>query len=325
MVQSLVLALLPMAAACGWYFRGQRTTVSTKTLDHNTREYYFRGLNHIINEEADKAVDAFIKLIEVDADTVETHLALGNLFRRRGEVDRAIRIHQNIIVRSGISDDLRILAYTALANDYLYAGVLDRAEQVCLHIIKIGAESFEVLINLLNVYQKERKWAKAIQIAKKIGKFSTHSYSVEISHYYCELADDMFHLGQYDKMQVCLNHALKFDPGSVRVHLLLIRIHINNKLYKKALQCCKNIEKKTVSLLSYVIPDLLENKSLMDPRVYAKLEVYINEVICQYPSLFFVLTVDERFDLSVLNSTTFDVVFAHVKDKSTLERIHYFL
>jgi lipopolysaccharide assembly protein B len=319
------MALIPLAAGCGWYFRGKDNLVNTKQLKQPTREYYFRGLNHIINEEADKAVDAFVKLIEVDVDTVETHLALGNLFRRRGEVDRAIRIHQNIIVRSGITDDLRLLAYTALANDYLHAGVLDRAEQVSLHLIKIGAESYEILNNLLKVYQKERKWDKAIQIAKKIEKFSSNSYSVEIAHYYSELADNMFHLGQYDKMQVYLKQALSFDAGSVRVHLLLIRIHINHKQYKKALNRCKNIEKKSVSLLSYVIPDLLECILLMDLDVRERLEAYINEVISQYPFLFFVLTVDERFDLNILKSGTFDVVFSHLKNQSSLERIHYFL
>ena len=111
-------------------------------------------MNHIINEEADKAVDAFVKLIEVDADTVETHLALGNLFRRRGEVDRAIRIHQNVVFRSEISESIRNTAYVALAHDYLKAGVLDRAEAVCLHLIKIGVDTDDTYAFCLRFIKK---------------------------------------------------------------------------------------------------------------------------------------------------------------------------
>jgi lipopolysaccharide assembly protein B len=324
-LHNIVIALLPVAAGCGWYIRDYANKSDARKLKQPARKYYFNGLNHIINEEADKAVDEFVKLIEVDDDTVETHLALGNLFRRRGEVDRAIRIHQNVVVRSGISEAIRENANIALARDYLKAGVLDRAEKMCLHLIKLGCENDAVLTLLLNVYQKERHWKKAIQIARKLQKTSEHECSVEIAHFYAELADDMFHLGQYDQMQVYLNHALKYDPSNVRIHLLLARISINKGQYEEALVCCKKVEENAITLLSYIIPKLLEKKELMPEGFLQQIYVYLNHIIKSNPFLFFVLSVDESFDLSMIEQRTFDLIFAHVKNDNTMERIHYLL
>ncbi|RKZ57943.1 MAG: lipopolysaccharide assembly protein LapB, partial [Candidatus Parabeggiatoa sp. nov. 3] len=124
----LLWLLLPVAAASGWLVaRFQRRPQVTH---FSWSPDYFKGLNYLLNEEPDKAIDVFIKLIEVDSDTVETHLALGILFRRRGEVNRAIRIHQNIIKRPTLHPQQRSLALFELGQDYRHAGLLDRAEQL---------------------------------------------------------------------------------------------------------------------------------------------------------------------------------------------------
>jgi lipopolysaccharide assembly protein B len=321
----IAIVLLPVAAGCGWYFRGRSQKNIDSELEHPTREYYFSGLNHIINEEADKAVDAFVKLIEVDADTVETHLALGNLFRRRGEVDRAIRIHQNVVFRSEISESIRNTAYTALAHDYLKAGVLDRAEEVCLHLIKVGVDTDDILRLLLKIYQKERQWKKAINTAKRLKLSASCSDVADISHYYAELADDMYELGQYDQVHLYLQHALKVDASNVRVNFLLSRMHINKGHYEEVFDCCEKVECRSYSLLSYILPRLLDRKDKMGSELQLKLNTYINDAIIANPFLFLLLSVADSFDMAIIHDRTLDIVFANIKNDNSIERIHYFL
>lgn len=132
----LLFLLLPIAAAYGWYMgrRGVRQDAQTKS--HHFSRQYVAGLNFLLSDEPDKAVDLFIQLLEVDSETIETHLALGNLFRSRGEVDRAIRIHQNLVARPNLVWEQRHLAMLELARDFLAAGLLDRAEHMLLELKK---------------------------------------------------------------------------------------------------------------------------------------------------------------------------------------------
>src|SRR5215204_5124351 len=141
MITSLLLLLLPLAAASGW-LAGQKNTLNqnSKIPRNSLPKDYLIGLNLLLNEQPDQAVDVFIKMLEVDSDTVETHLALGSLFRRRGEVDRAIRIHQNLIARPHLAKERRILALLALGQDYMRAGVLDRAERIFLEIVDVSSK-----------------------------------------------------------------------------------------------------------------------------------------------------------------------------------------
>jgi len=152
----LLWLLLPLAALSGWLAarRRQENSVSDPTFPSD----YFKGINYLLNEQPDKAVDVFIKMLEVDTDTVETHLALGSLFRRRGEVDRAIRIHQNLIARPNLTKSQRIESLRELGQDYLRAGVLDRAENLFLELTGMGED--ECFVYLLEIYQQQREWSK---------------------------------------------------------------------------------------------------------------------------------------------------------------------
>src|SRR5882762_1834435 len=126
---------------------------------------YLMGLNFLLNEEPDKAVDIFIKMLEVDSNTVETHLAVGKLFRRRGEVDRAIRIHQNLIARPQLERIYREQSLFELGQDYLSAGMLDRAERIFLELVSAKSHSAQALRILIDIYQQEKEWEKAAQTA----------------------------------------------------------------------------------------------------------------------------------------------------------------
>src|SRR5690606_28457414 len=129
---------------------------------------YFRGLNYLLNEQQDKAIEVFLKLAEYNRDTVETHLALGNLFRRRGEVDRAIRVHQNLIARTSLTDEEKTVALLDLGEDYMRAGLLDRAETLFSDLVAMDALASSALTHLVSIYQHERDWNKAIDNAIRL-------------------------------------------------------------------------------------------------------------------------------------------------------------
>ncbi|NBS57794.1 MAG: hypothetical protein EBS65_12250, partial [Betaproteobacteria bacterium] len=152
---------------------------------------YFKGLNFLLNEQPDKAIEAFIEVVKVDPETVELHYALGSLFRRRGEYDRAIRMHQNLIDRADLSAEQRLAALFELGQDYLKAGILDRAEDV-FNRLREGALAAEARTFLLEIYQAEKEWQKAIDMTAEIGAGAKDSRAEtrakDVAHFYCELA-----------------------------------------------------------------------------------------------------------------------------------------
>lgn len=155
----------------------------------NVPRDYLIGLNFLLNEETDKAVDIFIKMLEVDSDTVETHLTVAKLFRRRGEVDRAIRIHQNLIARPQLEREYREQSLYELGQDYLSAGMHDRAERIFLDLVNTKSHSMQALQTLIDIYQQGKDWNNAIQMAAKYESISRQNMQPVIAQYYCELAD----------------------------------------------------------------------------------------------------------------------------------------
>ena len=141
---------------------------------------YFRGLNFLLNEQPDKAIEAFIEVVKGDPETIELHFALGGLFRRRGETDRAIRMHRNLLERDDLTSEQRLNAAFELGQDYLKAGLLDRAEEVLTGLTQSSYRS-EALSALLEIYQQEKDWARAIGIAREMEAESGKSWQKEIA------------------------------------------------------------------------------------------------------------------------------------------------
>ncbi|MFK8052039.1 MAG: hypothetical protein AB8F65_03630 [Woeseiaceae bacterium] len=149
---------------------------------------YLKGLNFLLNDQNDQALEHFIRLVRVDDQTIETHFALGSLFRRRGEVDRAIRVHQNIIARPNLASDQRDQALYALARDYLHAGLLDRAENLFAKLAEDSAFRVEALQRLCKIYEQEHEWANAVIAARQLESLKVPGIDARLSNYYCELA-----------------------------------------------------------------------------------------------------------------------------------------
>ena len=257
MLMPLLFLLLPVAAICGWYAGRRVSRKQSPRLPYTIHRDYFKGLNYLINEQPDKAVDVFIKLLEVDSDTVETHLALGSLFRRRGEVDRAIRIHQNLIARPQLAKQHRLHALSELGQDYLRAGVLDRAERLFLELVELGEGNQSSLRFLLRIYQQEKDWHKAIEIAHKLQTPSEPMHSI-IAQYYCELAEQMIKKGRVDQILNYLKRAQAIDHSCVRASLIRARLEYDTQRYKESIRCYKRVIDQDPDYISEIVAPLSE-------------------------------------------------------------------
>ncbi len=250
----LLWLLLPVAAASGWL--AARLTDRQRQTNSSLSPDYFKGLNYLLNEEPDKALDIFIKLIEVDSDTVETHLALGALFRRRGEVNRAIRIHQNLIARPTLLPQQHNLALFELAQDYRHAGLLDRAEELFQELTTSQTHQVLALRQLLDIYQQEHDWVKAIRTATQLASSNHQAMHTEIAQYYCEQAEVHLKQRQDDAARQTIQRALKIDSSCVRASLLEGQLALSQGRLKQAILAFKRVEQQDPDYLIEVLEPL---------------------------------------------------------------------
>ncbi|MFN9707730.1 MAG: lipopolysaccharide assembly protein LapB [Burkholderiales bacterium] len=181
-----LLLCLPMAFGLGWV--ASRLDIQQWKKDKgDAHKAYFRGLNFLLNEQQDKAIDAFIETVQHDPQTSELHFALGNLFRRRGEYERAVRVHQHLLNRADLSQSERNRAQEGLAQDFLSAGLFDRAEQAWQALEGTSFDT-EARLALLTIQERSRDWPSAIETAQHLESSGIGSYAARIAHYWCELA-----------------------------------------------------------------------------------------------------------------------------------------
>jgi len=250
--------LLPVAACSGWWIGTRHYYLKDKKQSNHLSREYVVGLNYLLNEQPDKAVDVFIKLLEVDSETVETHLALGSLFRRRGEVDRAIRIHQNLIARPQLSLLQRKEALMALGQDYMSAGVFDRAERIFIEVVDLGGDrEISSLHGLLAIYQQEKAWEKALEVIKKLEVSSGNSMHLQAAHYYCEIATHALKTSGHEKASHAIKQALAVDKQSVRASLMLASVEMKNGRYKQAIRALKHVPEQDAEFLNEIIEPLV--------------------------------------------------------------------
>ncbi|QSX35223.1 lipopolysaccharide assembly protein LapB [Shewanella avicenniae] len=219
----LFFLLLPVAVAYGWYMGRRNLRQKQTSQQKQLSRDYFAGLNFLLSNESDKAVDMFISMLDVDDETIDTHLSLGSLFRKRGEVDRAIRIHQNLIARPSLLNEQRDLAMMELGKDFLAAGFYDRAEEIFLNLIQLDDHSEEAESQLISIYQMTKEWQKAINIIKKLPRKRQQTLKSVLAHFYCQLADESRNV---DEQISLLKIANKQDPCCGRALLKLIRLYL---------------------------------------------------------------------------------------------------
>jgi lipopolysaccharide biosynthesis regulator YciM len=275
-----------------WYWGTRFRPQDEEPRKSNVPRDYLIGLNFLLNEETDKAVDVFIKMLEVDSETVETHLAVGKLFRRRGEVDRAIRIHQNLIARPQLERIYREQSLFELGQDYLSAGMLDRAEKIFLELVNGNSHSAQALRTLIDIYQQEKAWEKAVDVASKYETVTRQSMQPIIAHYYCELAELAFQKGKNEIAADYLEKAASADKNCVRASLLQAKVCMAQENYKAGLRCLKKIKDQNSAYLSEAIDLLASCYEKLNQE--DELVVYLKALVDEYPRVPVVLILAER-------------------------------
>jgi lipopolysaccharide biosynthesis regulator YciM len=211
--------LLPVAAASGWWAarRGARGAPRVAAVPDPA---YFRGINYLLDDQPDKAIDLFLRLSELDGEAAEIQLALGGLFRRRGEVDRAIRVHQGLVGRPDLDDQVRAFALYELGQDYMRAGLFDRAERLFDELVESRIHRRRALEALLEIYQQEKEWGRCMKVAVRLQDLTGRPMREEIAHYHCELAEEALRRGDAGTAEACLRDALSVDASCARAVLL---------------------------------------------------------------------------------------------------------
>jgi lipopolysaccharide biosynthesis regulator YciM len=258
----LLFLLLPVAAASGWWL-ARREGPGRRAPPPGAAPAFFRGLNYLLDEQPDKAIDCFLELAQVDGETVETHLALGSLFRRRGEVDRAIRIHQNLIARDNLSPEQRGFALFELGQDYMRAGLFDRAELLFQEVVELGMHRERALRGLLDIYQQERDWVKCLEVAERLKPLSERTLVTEIAQYRCELAEEARRQGEAGVARRHLAAAQGADPDCVRATMLEGRIALEEGRHESAAGLLLGVAERGGPFASEVLPELLDTLSAL--------------------------------------------------------------
>lgn len=253
----LLAGLFVLLAIAGWALgrfgeRDETETAPPLNID------YLKGLNFLLNEQTDQALEHFLKMVRVDDKTIETHFALGSLFRRRGEVDRAIRIHQNIIARPDLASDQRDQALYSLARDYQAAGLLDRAEKLFSRLAQGSRYQVQALENLCRIYEQEKEWEKAIEAGQQLEQIGGRSLALQIAHYYCELAEAASAVKDYAAAR---GHVKNAQTGGRRRTLrgALTRAHIARDMDDKAtaLKLYHRIIDEHTYLIAETLPEIV--------------------------------------------------------------------
>ena len=296
MVDIALIALVTAAIAIG-YFLGRRSLKKQGlgAFPLSINKTYFQGLNYLLNEQPDKAVDAFVESLDVNANTLETHLALGKLMRKQGQVDRAIRIHQNLLARPQLDVEHQHQVHLELARDFMSAGLLDRAEMLLKEVIAESTVLRGIAQRyLLDIFQDEREWSDAIQVAEAlvVSRYVKSSADKRlamvqmIAHFYCELAEEAVQKNDAKMARKYLDKALLSDKNSLRTALLIGALENKAGRHKQAIKVLSRAITQNPTLMSECLPELYKAYVAVDPvGGFNQILSFVESQIAQHPSI----------------------------------------
>jgi lipopolysaccharide biosynthesis regulator YciM len=272
--------LLPVVAATSWYFARRGTELISGARVDRLSSGYFRGLSYLLNEEPDKAIEVFLSIAELDQEAVETQLALGSLFRRRGEVGRAIRLHQDLLKRDNLSKPQKTAALFELGEDYMRAGLLDRSEALFADLVAADVEVVEALRRLVSIYESERDWGKAIDHAERLEQLSGRPQGAVIAHYRCELAERARARGHLEIAREELLQALKADPNCARAEILMAGLERHAGDHARAARAYERAARVDLDTLPLLLAPLLTCYEALDDGSRAR--DFLTEMSARY-------------------------------------------
>lgn len=321
---TLLLAILfVIAAGAGWAFARYADSRERQADAAQLSADYYRGLNYLLNQKPDEALEVFMRMMELDDDAIETHLLLGSLFRRRGEVDRAIKIHQNIVARPNLGKLQKDQALYALGEDYLKAGLFDRAEELFEQLIDSETHSVDALEGLVSIYEQEKEWQKAIEARQRLEKQLKPDDNDIIAHYYCELAERARQAKQFSEARQFLRKARTGRKRTARGAMMradiaqqLGDVELAVKLYERTVQA-------DPELLAEVLPRarrcFLQGETLDSLRFSRLLESWLSRNPDIQAELAYASIVTGITDSPVIERA----VLAHIRENPTLSALFF--
>jgi len=254
---NLLWLLLPVAAVAGW-FAAKRSAAKRTDVFWNYSADFHQGLNVLLNAPQDLPEELFDNISDTDNDTAETHLALGNLYRRRGDVNRAIVLHESLVNKSDLSEELQATALYELAKDFDSAGLLDRSEATLRTLIEKQQRLPDAYAALLQLHERERDWGHAIEIASEIERATGKDHTQLVGHYYCELATEAQSAGYKEEAASLLNTALERAGKCARAHMMLSNLAKTEGDHASALHHFEQVEALRPELMPDIIDDWFE-------------------------------------------------------------------
>lgn len=284
---------------------------------------YFKGLNYLLNEQTDKAIDVFVRMLDVGEETVDTHISLGNLYRQRGEVEQAIKIHQNVIAKPSLSQAKRNYALYELARDFMHAGLLDRAENLFQELLQKQSNVPSALKYLLSIYQQEHDWEDAILTAKKLESASNKSCAQQVAHFYCELAVKNYQSGNSKEALKLVKKALGTDRNSVRASILEGEINADLGNYKGATRAFRRVEQQDPLMLSEVLEPLIKcYKELNNSK---EIKTYLEHVLNQYGGITSVLLYAQMLQQSADDKSAALFIVETLRKKPSIRGLNFLI
>ncbi|WP_373185926.1 lipopolysaccharide assembly protein LapB [Halopseudomonas sp.] len=325
MQELMFLGLFVLALGIGWFLgRREAIKVGFMVQPHGSAldRQYFIGLNYLLNEQPDEAIETFIRALEVNPETVETHIAIGKLFCQRGDVERAIKVHQNLLARPNLSRLQADNVQLELARDYLAVGMHNRSERLLEELVDNGSPlRAEALVDLVKVYEREHEWAQATVVGEKLVR-ERPDFAITLSHYYCEMARQP--LGQQEQAQARkhLQDALRADPGCIRAILMLAELEQGLGRYKDAGGWLQRLAGTDADMVPEALP--LVRRSADNGAL--DFGDYLDSAIANGPPL--IDTVLARADEMRANSSIGDVsrfVLQHIQNQPSLRGLMYLI
>lgn len=280
----LLFLLLPVAAGYGWVMGRNSVRQAQRKSSSILTKHYFKGLNFLLSDQPDKAVDTLIKMIDVNTANVETHISMGNFFRHRGELDRAIKIHQSLVSREELDENFKAEALFELGRDYALAGFLERAESTFLKLLESDNYYAQAQIQLFGIYQTTKEWQRAIELAEKMVQNNGDSDELccRLSHFYCEQA--LICKEETEAAHALLQKAISADGNAIRPWLILADIAIDKHQISQAEDYLKQVPLRDITWFSEAVPLLQKCAEISGDTktLESLLEQYVSQCATAY-------------------------------------------
>ena len=300
----IIITVIILSSAYLYYKPKPKTTKNIFNAE------YYRGLNYLLNNEEDKAFKIFAALMDVDSSTIETHLALGGLYRKRGEFDKAILIHQNLLSRPTLEIELKNQALYELAKDFHSAGLYDRSEKIFKNLSEIKSYKESCLGHLLKIYEVTKDWERAIELVKSMDAvfINNQETSPLLAQYYCEISDLYNNQNQTEKAIAISKKALKTNPKCIRANYQLAKYYSRNDI-RISVQYYYSIIIQNKNFGQYIVGQIISlAKELKNSGMILKILTTVSEIkdMPFIPDIYFFLLYEKDKDAAMAYINVFD-------------------